>query len=788
MLKFLRNHGILGINARNLLYLRPYNPKKAVLLADDKVKTKHFLQARGIPVPKLLARINNEDELEHFDWKSLPDEFVIKPNTGYGGEGIMVIKDRKGPNFVKINGDTISIEELVTHIDSILSGKFSLSGTIDTAIIEQRLIAHPIFKNFTDCGLPDVRVVVHNLIPVMAMLRIPTKESEGKANVHVGGIGIGIDIAKGLTTHSVQYNKIIKEIPGFGSPRGVEIPYWDDIMHIASTIQRITNLGYLACDIVIDKNRGPVLLEINARAGLMVQLANLSPLRRRLQRIQGIKVSSPEKGVRIGQDLFGEKIVKEDSEGTLQKNVIGHRENIEILMSHGTKTVLARIRGDTEKSSFDKSLVDELKKAGGISEHKDENCKVRFILSGQKITTLAGIDDFSDKDYDVIIGRRDLKDFLIDPLKPSPSDEKEKNLPKIRKLDFHSIDKRICDIDRKIKFIYHLQPQNLEKEKYRFFQEEGRYNPQFVYPDINFDPEELKDRLQYIETDDSPLGQIYKHKKEEIVNKIALLQARGNGSVFTDISGKLFPIPDKELYESALSEKDTITYDKHKDSILNAEEAKSLFEDALEQYELDNWKVVIKDQMVADCSVNKKGSFFIRDKAKFSKNRIESLIRHEIETHILTTVNGAQQPYEIFSQGTADYLLTQEGMAVYNEEHFNSHGLKGERGIYSIIGIYHAKNTSFTGLYTLFKEYNFSPERAYQSTLKIKRGLTDTSLPGCFSKSSIYYIGYKKIKEFIDNGGDYKDLYMGKINIDKVELYKQIKELKEAKILPQFLQ
>ena len=202
-------------------------------------------------------------------------------------------------------------DELKEHIGDILEGRFSISGASDTAFFEQLIVCDDRIAKFAYKGLPDIRVVVHNLIPVMAMLRLPTKESDGKANLHLGAVGVGIDIANGNATHVVYKNKIVNEVPGMGSIKGLKIPYWDKILLIASNVQLATNLGYMAVDIAIDRNIGPVLLEINARAGLGVQIANLAPLRKRLERIQGLKVSSPEKGVRIAQDMFGNKIVKE---------------------------------------------------------------------------------------------------------------------------------------------------------------------------------------------------------------------------------------------------------------------------------------------------------------------------------------------------------------------------------------------------------------------------------------------------------------------------------------------
>ncbi len=772
------NHGILGINARNLLYIKPFNPKIAIKLADDKIKTKQFLQARGVPVPKLIARIPDLDALEKFDWGILPSSFVLKPNSGYGGEGIIVIKDKRNDDYIKINGTSLPQYFLSDHIESILSGRYSINITYDTAFFEQRLIPHEFFDHFTNTGLPDIRIVVHNLIPVMAMIRVPTKESEGKANVHLGGVGIGVDIAKGETTYAVQYNKIITSISGFGSPKGYKVPFWDDILHISSKLQKITNLGYLACDLVIDKNMGPVLLEINARAGLMVQIANLAPLRKRLDRIKGIKVNNPEKGVRIGQDLFGQKIEK-DIKNISGKEIIGYRENIEILLPQGgTKTVLARIRPDLEKTVFSDLLMDELRISGDIRQEGQESFKIKFTLAGKKIQTLVGLKDLSDKDYDVIIGRRDLKDYLVDPVKEYLPYKK-----RLVKIDYKSIDSRISDIDSKLRIVYFLRPKNLDEESEKF-SKDNNYNPVFVYNDLDFDAEDLLDRLKYIEIDDSPLGQIFEKKITQVKNKILLLSSIGDPKKFTGSSMQLYPKPSlryvRDAYQSMKSER---VFEAGKD--IDTMETKKIFDDILSEYSLDGWQIVIKDNMVVDVSVGKNGVIFLKKDAWFSKLKIEQLIKHEIETHVLTAANGAIQPYGILKYGMSGYLLTQEGLAMYNQTYFvEKKEIPRGRGL---IATHLALDKSFSDTYKALIDLGIDKELAFRSTVKVKRGLTNTAEPGAFTKDSLYYIGFKKIKEYVDKGGDLKDLYIGKINIDDLDILKRIKGIKPPKFVPKFL-
>ncbi len=778
------NPGLLGINARNLLYIKPYNAKKAVMLADSKIKTKNFLSARGVPVARLYHVLGSKKELANFDFNSLPNSFVIKPNAGYGGEGIMIIKGRKGRNFVKESGSIISYEELDNHISDILDGRYSIADISDSALFEQRLEAPDFLKKMAHKGLPDFRIVVHNLIPVMAMLRLPTEKSSGKANIHLGGIGVGIDISKGELTFATQYDKKIDSIPGFGDVKGIKIPNWEEFLLIASRVQQITNLGFAAVDLVLDRNMGPVLLEINARAGLQVQVANMAPLRRRLERIEGIKVTSPEKGVRIAQDIFGIKIEMKD-DITAGKTVVGTMERVEVIGKKGTSKIIARMEPENEKSVLDSEVAKEIQ--------LEDNGKCKFSLMDQKVMTVVDTADYSDEPYDMIIGQRDLRNFLIDPSKNVPvgADDSQNAVPHIARVftdkDFQRIDSELSDIDSKIKLLNHIKPINLKDENTKFLLDPN-YNPQFEYKILSFDPNNFYSRLKRLEFPDSAIGELWKKKADEITRKLRLLESRGSDE-FTQRSIDLYGGPDEKLVQQALHEIKSMPKEfPSGGKTYNSKEAAKLFEKAISDYGLKGWRVKLKEDLVSDAIAGKENTILIRQGATFSEDRLKGTIAHEIETHAFTAMNGALQPYKIFQRGLADYLTTEEGLAVYNQEQTESSDtIKKYWPASSVVGISVAMKGSFVDVYQKIVELDFGAERAWRVALKAKRGLKDTSQPGAFTKDFVYYKGFKMIKKFVDDGGELKDLYYGKTNIEDMEIVKKVKGLKSPMYLPSHL-
>jgi len=786
---FHSSRGVLGLNARNLLYIKPFNPRKAVALADDKLKTKAFLAARGIPVAKIYGRIEDHQQLRNFDFSQLPDQCVLKPNYGFGGEGILVLKGRRNGEFLE-GKKPVPEKQMREHIEDILDGKFSVNGMPDTAFFEKILVADEAFAPFRPAGLPDIRIVVFNLVPVMAMIRIPTVESRGKANVHLGGIGVGIDIAKGVTTHATQYNRIVHELPHGGSPAGIVIPGWDELLLVASKIQYVTNIGYLAVDLTIDAEQGPVLLEVNARAGLMVQVANLAPLRARLERVGGLSVSTPEKGVRLAQDLFGAKVVSRKAIQEPGRPILGTRETISISGDGATLEVPALIASDVERTIFAPELIQELQRADATevieTEEGEKAFRVKFSLGGRKIQTVVRSGPVTPASVRAIIGRRDLTGFLIDPSKTADAALVRPTV----KEDLRAIDKFLSQADEDLLLLKFVKPENLQEEWHRA-EEDPYYNPIFHYAPIGINLEEVEERLIALSLDDSAPGILFKKKRRELLQRISLLKNRGNARRFTEASSALYGVPTSVLLtaaSSALRNRIACDIRPRPADMLTADKVAPMFEEVLTKYGLHDWSVAIRDNLVARCTVGGQKIYLRRD-ARFSPANIQALIAHEIETHVLTAENGDHQPFGLFRRGFANYLDTQEGLAIYSQNrvlppyHDKRHG--PER---NILAVAFAMEHSFaeTRKY-LVEELGYDQSKALNKTIDIKRGLTNTEEPGGFTKGVVYYRGLRAIEQYLMQGGDLIKLFIGKIALEDLDLIAQIPNVKPALVIPAWL-
>jgi len=287
----LRQLGIMGMNRRNISYIARYNPRHRYPLVDDKLKSKVVAQKARLRVPELLHVVETQHDIEGIE-AQLKDlsEFAIKPARGSGGKGIVVIVGRDGDHYVKSSGALLSLQDLKRHVTNIVSGLFSLGGRPDVVIIESLVKISPYFSAISYEGVPDIRLIVFKGYPVMGMLRLATHASDGKANLHQGAVGVGIDIATGRSVSAVQYNQLVTHHPDTGENlQNLEVPDWKTMLLLAAKCYEVTGLGYLGCDIVVDATRGPLLLEMNARPGLSIQIANNQGLLPRLRHVESLE-------------------------------------------------------------------------------------------------------------------------------------------------------------------------------------------------------------------------------------------------------------------------------------------------------------------------------------------------------------------------------------------------------------------------------------------------------------------------------------------------------------------
>ena len=305
----LRQLGVLGMNRRNIEFIGGHNERRLFPLVDDKLKTKELAINAGLNVPNLMGVVKYQHQIHGIE-KLLHNQaaFCIKPSKGSGGKGILVIHDHDDQKYFKPNNQSLSLADIQRHTSNILAGLFSLGGQPDKAIIEDLIHFDDRFIRYSYEGVPDIRIIVFHGFPVMAMMRLSTAASDGKANLHQGAVGVGINIATGHASHAVQFDRPVTHHPDTGTAlEEIKIPDWHHLLYMAARCFEMSGLGYLGVDIVLDAHKGPMLLELNARPGLAIQIANHQGLRRRLKTISEMESLAliPDDRVTFVQSRFG---------------------------------------------------------------------------------------------------------------------------------------------------------------------------------------------------------------------------------------------------------------------------------------------------------------------------------------------------------------------------------------------------------------------------------------------------------------------------------------------------
>ena len=306
----LKRSGVIGINERNLRFINPVNKRRDFVKVDDKLETKRLAALADIPTPELYGVIRTARDMRGLaHLLAVAEGCVIKPALGSQGKGIMVIDGPMKEGWRLSSGRLIHEEAIRYHINNIHSGMYSLAGQPDKALVEYRVKFDTVFERISFKGVPDIRVIVLDGVPVFAMIRLPTAASDGKANLHRGGVGVGLSIASGITQLGMQHDRPIAAHPDTGEPlSGILVPHWDEILLMAARAYDVTGMGYIGVDVVLDKERGPLLLELNGRPGLSIQIANRGGLRKHLIAVSNLRASDlpAEKRVALARKVYAE--------------------------------------------------------------------------------------------------------------------------------------------------------------------------------------------------------------------------------------------------------------------------------------------------------------------------------------------------------------------------------------------------------------------------------------------------------------------------------------------------
>ena len=330
---------------------------------------------------------------------------------------------------------------------------------------------------------------------------------------------------------------------------------------------------------------------------------------------------------------------------------------------------------------------------------------------------------------------------------------------------YSKIDEILCKITYKLSSIPCL-PLNHQQERERFFRS-NTYNPVFTYNKCD-NLDNIRELLLDIKTNNDEIGCIFKKKTEELLMIIEMMASVGTRKL-TDISKSLYGVPDKRLVSKAW--KLIAINDAQENVFLSSRQVAVRLKNAINKYGF-TWEVKEREMAAKACVSTTDKILYIKKDCFYTAKFLKRLIVHEIGTHILRYENGSKQPYKLFSLGLKDYISTEEGLAVVNEEIHNCL-TRSTLKTYAarVIAVDKAQKCSFREVYNSIVPF-VGKDNAFDITLRVKRGLGNTMWPGAFTKDHIYLKGYFDVKDFLNAGRDMRKLYYGKValqDIDNVE-------------------
>lgn len=753
------------------------------------------MEQRGIPVPGTYDVIRTSQQLREYDFWTLPvDERIIKPTKWSRWRGIYRVKrldkpievnnwpswtlsrlfsskkESKFPYQYRVSGEIISDTTLKRMLSDILRWMNSLMGSYDTIILEELIHPGEGFQKYCEFWLADIRLIVFNLIPVAAMLRVPTAESDGKANLDQWAIGFGVEV---WTWRIISLSKWWKAwATNFPAPyewfENKQLPYREDILQYSSKIQYLVNLWYLALDWVITPD-GPKLLEINARAWLKFQNASLLPLKKRLDKIADIEVTTPEKWVEIAQSLFGKhktwwapasQVVYLSQYWTLKQ----WTERLECVVHIDLNKTQNYLSPDL------RALVNW----GRWGELK--------LQHGPVFEDIHWKESKDSQQATIVLWKYAVSSYYIKPLNKINTKTdfiNPKNLIRSELDQLHILDQQVEKLGRRVNTSKILKPTNFLEELDRFVTHNGVYDPKFIYhwpSDERLDftlrtAQKLLKQYFWSSSLQSSFALLFKEKIHEIVLKNELIRAykqqnyklihEKNIELFGDFDDRLITLSREKILDASIFDRSQLW------PLLSKTRMKSLIRKYLQERGFTTVQIIFTAEISSRISVIRSNPLRVQiaDDAVFRETELLGTLAHEVDVHIQRYINGLDTGWKILKNWTTWYIRDEEGLAIFESskhwpEWYEKPGMYAK---YRLLSESRWKTFSefvnhirLVNWHTLYKWFKFA--------MRVYKWIQNTWLSNdyrYYMKDKVYLEWYELIKLVSEE--ERKDMMIGKV-------------------------
>jgi hypothetical protein len=335
-------------------------------------------------------------------------------------------------------------------------------------------------------------------------------------------------------------------------------------------------------------------------------------------------------------------------------------------------------------------------------------------------------------------------------------------------LSLEQADDLLCAAAGEALSLHYLDPTNSTEEMAKVAAD-PRYNPVFTYqPQPDGKLQRLRAQLEQLDLPGYGVGLFFRQARDYIVRRLHLRMNLGQDVHWAE---PIYPsAPDRviQLARRILSQPQPQA--RPVERPFKALDQVRLVTARLRQYNLLDWRVEVKQNLSATNTDPANRLVNLRADLTYTMEEMKRLVVHEIDTHVLRAANGYCQPHRIFAVGAVpSYLMTEEGLAVVNEERMGYVDHPRTRMFAArVTAAMNARTMGFSAIYAELREQGFGHPEAFTIAKRVKRGLGDTAAPGGYIKDHVYLWGRVLVEEFVLAGGDLGRLYVGKIALEHV--------------------
>lgn len=352
-------------------------------------------------------------------------------------------------------------------------------------------------------------------------------------------------------------------------------------------------------------------------------------------------------------------------------------------------------------------------------------------------------------------------------------------------------DAKLGDIAGSFDFLLSVSPINATEALEKFIGDGETVPPDFRYRPLTVDPDTLKRRLYRLDfsrLEDPLLERLFTDKRHEIDAQLTMLATRNTPSfrpaglfLYGAVSSALLKDAHAVLAmdaarlprgrtvsapEIAAAARELIGSYSRRDAIFDAE---------VEIREDVSGLMVTRNRLLVGSATTMRAA------------RLDALLAHEVSTHLLTFINGAEQGLSIFRTGLAKYEGIQEGLGVFAEWAVGGLSMVRMRllaaRVVAVDAMQHG--AEFMDTYRMLRrEFGFSIAGAFGISTRVHRS-------GGLAKDAIYLEGFRAIVDHIAGGGSLLPFWLGKIartDVAAVEELLQRGLVHAPKFLPAYLE